>query len=216
MITIIFTVNGKQYSFAENLKSQVIEIIIRANLKIPVGSFKYDSKKRSVKFECCSNYSCVKPSGWAMLFQEYLKTAMAIYKSFGHAFILLIGGRTDLKNILKLCVERTDGMIANSDEIEDEQSSDDEDNSSDTEENETNKMNPDLQILFRENLFVSRKIKENSQVPLNEPLVPAIKLFITYKKVMTSIFIDFLRALYMQKLKFSCFQLEKIRVKFEN
>lgn len=211
-VSIIFSMNGKTHYFSENLLKFLLDFLTRINYKIPVGSFKYNYIKKSVIFECKAFYNVLPVECFELLVTEYLRTAMAIYKSFGHGLVLIASGRTDIREIVGICIGRTDGMIKVSVESE-ESSSSSEENSSNTEDLDKNKMNPVLMEIFSTDIYVANTIRLWNYPEHDDSIKTVIELFKEKGMEIIHKIIVKLQELFQHHIEFYQFGIEKVNVK---
>ena len=149
------------------------------------------------------------------LITEYLVTAMAMYKSFGHGLIAITSGRTDLQGIMDVCIGRTGGRVELPQESE-ESSSFNEDNSSNTEDLNNSRMDAGLQDVFNSDPFVASTIRLWNAPENLENLPTIIDLIRPYNPTTLHLILQKLRDLYMHRIKFYKFAVNKVTAKIRN
>lgn len=209
-ITIHFHVYGKAHAFQESMKPLILQAMVKANLKIPTGSFKYLESKKSLFFDCVTNYNLFHVDFWDSLLTDCLKMSMGMFKSFGLIFVEIINGKNNISELIDMCINRTGGLISPTVVQETSSAESSDESSSNTEELSQNRMDENLQDAITKDQFLSRILKFTFSPEHDNSLPYANEIFKDLPSIL--ILMEKLKEIYRRHVQINSFNLTKIRV----
>lgn len=160
-VTLFFNYNNTIFAFKNSLKTLAVEAIILINKKLPVGQFKLNSAKQTISLKLSAVYATLNMTWWETLAHEYIRLALVLYKSFAFALVKIIGGESNIPELIKECIKRSNGLVSEN-EPSSSTNSDDEDSSFSFDEQPNKALIKMIQVskFFQEKFIIQESFEE--------------------------------------------------------